>query len=353
MSSDMLPLVSVIIVNYNGKGFLLDCLAAVLQSDYKNIEVIVVDNGSTDASLATVKDMFSDYRLRYIGLESNFGPAYARNKGIEVSNGVYIAFLDNDTSPTPQWLNKPVEAMEEDLRIGFCQCKLLLRDSPDKLDYVGDYLSQFGFLIQRAQTAEPDAGQYDSRDDIFSAKSAAMVARAGTLKIIGFFDEDYFIYLEETDLCWRGWLMGKKTVFIPQSWVYHAFGGSALSLKEKQNYFAKFHGCKNYITTLIKNLGTCSMTIIVPVHILIWIGICTWLILHGRIRDAGYTFKGICWVFKNMSGILKKRKDIQSKRVMPDRDLFKIIMRREGLGYFYKKLSRQQSIGHAQGFYRR
>lgn len=352
MNIDMFPLVSVIIVNYNGKGFLLDCLGAVFKSRYKNIEVIVVDNGSTDGSLAAVKSIFSDERLRCcICLDTNFGPAYARNRGIEASNGIYIAFLDNDTLPMPEWLEKPVELMQEDLRVAFCQCKLLLRDAHDKLDYVGDYLGQFGFLIQRAHTAETDTGQYDSQDDIFSAKSAAMVARASILKRVGYFDEDYFIYLEETDLCWRGWLLGKKTVFIPESRVVHAFGGSALSLGDKQNYFAKFHGCKNYITTLIKNLGVVSIIKIVPVHLMLWVCICFWLILHGRIQDARYTFRGILWVFKNMPSILKKRKEIQSKRVMVDEDLFKIIMRKKGLSYFYRKLSKARAVGYAQGFY--
>jgi len=352
MSDNLLPLVSVVIVNYNGKGFLLDCLGAVFKSDYKNIEVIVVDNGSTDGSLAEVGKAFTEQKLKLISLDKNFGPAYARNRGIEASGGAYIGFLDNDTIPLPEWLDKPIEAMARDFRIGFCQCKLLLRDDPDKLDYAGDYLGQFGFLVQRAQAGEPNTGQYDSNDEIFGVKSAAMVARASVLRDVGLFDEDYFIYMEETDLCWRGWLRGKKTVFIPQSRVKHAFGGSVLALGPRQNYFAKFHGCKNYIATLIKNLGALSMIKILPVHVFLWLGICIWLLLHGRLKDARYTFEGIIWVFRNLGSILKKRKAVQSRRVLSDKYLFKIIMRKKGLLYFYNKLSVKRSLGYALGFYR-
>lgn len=354
MSLNVLPLVSVVVVNYNGKGFLLDCLGSVLKSDYANIEVIVVDNGSTDGSVQAAGEMFNDSRVRIINLEYNFGPAYARNRGIENSGGAYIAFLDNDTMPSPKWLNKPIEAMELDLRIGFCQCKLMLKSAPDKFDYAGDYLGQFGFLVQRARAGEEDKGQYDQSEDIFSAKSAGMVGRTTIIKRLKGFDEDYFIYMEETDLCWRGWLMAKKTVFIPESVVYHAFGGSALSLgSEKQNYFAKFHGCKNYITTLIKNLGMFYLLIMVPVHILMWLAISIWLIFHLRLKDSWHVFRGILWVFLHFPGIAKKRKEAQSKRVISDRELFKIIMKKRSLFYFYKKLSGHGSLGQAQSFYRR
>lgn len=348
------PLVSVVIANYNGKQFLSRCLETVFNSTYKNIEVIVVDNGSVDNSLPETKAKFNDTRLKLIALEKNFGPAYARNRGIEIAQGKYIAFLDNDTETEKDWIEKPVQVMEEDEKIGVCQCKLLLLKDPQKLDYVGDYLSQFGFLVQKATANEIDKGQYDSNFEILSAKSAAMIVRKELIDKTGGFDEDYFIYVEETDLCWRGWLAGYKAIFVPESRVYHLFGGSALSLgNAKQNYFAKFHGTKNYITTLLKNLGTFNAIKIIPVHIALWAGLAFWVLIHKKTIDSKNIFKGIFWVFMNLGLILKKRRQIQSIRVVSDRELMPRIMKKQSFNYFYKKATTAQNVGLAHGFYRK
>ena len=177
-----------------------------------------------------------------------------------------------------------------------------------------------------------------------------MVVRREMLDKTGFFDEDYFIYLEETDLCWRGWLAGYRVMFIPESIVYHEFGGSALSLGARQNYFAKYHGSKNYISTLIKNLGALNLIKMLPVHIFSWTGVFFWLLLHGKPREAGYVLKGMLWVFFNLAKLAKKRRRVC--RVFSDKELLPRIMRKRSLKYFYNKIARPQNIGLAEGFYR-
>jgi len=144
-----LPLVSIIIVNFNDKRHLYRCLSSILKSEYPSFEIIVVDNGSTDGSVELVKKLFGNNpRIKLIQNERNLGPAAGRNIGAEVAKGRYLAFLDNDTEVNPKWLKEAVKVMESDLTIGAAQCKLLLMGHRNRFDYAGDYLSPYGFLIQ-------------------------------------------------------------------------------------------------------------------------------------------------------------------------------------------------------------
>lgn len=345
------PLVSVVIVNYNGKKYLLNCLKGIFANKYSNYEVIVVDNGSTDGSVEEIKKKYGRRKnFQVLELKENFGPAYARNRGAEKAQGKYLAFLDNDTLPEKNWLIPLVEAMERDKSIGACQCKLLLMRERHRIDYVGDYLSQFGFLVQRVQGGEKDIGQADERVEILSAKSAAMIISKEAFQKAGGFDEDYFIYLEETDLGWRTWLVGYRIIFIPESVVYHEFGTSQTILGERQNYLVKFHGTKNYITTNFKNLGTVNLIKILPIHIFLWIGIAGWMALKRNFYESALIFKGIFWNFLYSFRIIKKRFQIQTKRKISDKELFPKIMRRKSFTYFYNKFARPHKIGRAKSW---
>lgn len=197
------PLVSVVIVNYNGRGFLRACVESVLNCDYPDFEVIVVDNGSNDGSCEFVENISrSNSNVKLIRNKNNLGPSAARNQGIEIAEGKYIAFLDNDTRVDPLWLKTAIIFFQSDPKIGACQCKLLLDSSDSVIDCVGEYLGQNGFLVQVVISGEEkDIGQYDHIGEIFAAKSAGMIARKSVLDKIGGFDEDYFIYVEESDVC--------------------------------------------------------------------------------------------------------------------------------------------------------
>jgi hypothetical protein len=345
-------LVSIIIVSYNAKEYLIQCIQACLQSSYQPIEIIVVDNGSTDGSVDAVKGNYSTQSLvQLIALPQNYGPAYARNRGIEKATGKYLAFLDNDTKPEQKWLTDLVKIMESDNKIAACQCKLLLMQDPTRIDYVGDYISQYGFLVQEVNGGDLDVGQAEQVSEILSAKSAAMCARADVIREIGMFDEDYFIYVEETDLGWRMWLKGYRVVYIPTSKVYHAFGTTSKFYPDFANYNVRFHGCKNYILTLFKNFGFGYLCRVIPIHIGLWLGIGGWLAVKGKFRDSRLIGKGIWWNIIHFSASWKKRKRIQSERKVSDREIMPIIMRKRPFKYFYQKMATPHKVGHADSWY--
>ncbi len=345
------PIISVIIVNYNASRFLEACLVGIYKNHYPNFEVIVIDNGSTDESVKNALEKFGKQKnFQIIVNQSNLGPALARNIGCQKAKGKYLAFLDNDTIPHPDWLVNLAEAMEKDPTVGSCQCKLVLVRDHKKLDYVGDYLSQFGFLIQKCKTEEIDDGQYDEEFEILSAKSAGMGMRKDVFDKIGGFDPDYFIYVEETDLGWRIWLAGYRNIFVPRSIVYHEFGTTALTSPSLQSFNVKFHGTKNYIMTLIKNLEAANLIKILPIHVFLWFGIACWLIFKKRDKNGLVVMRGIIWNIVHLPQIIKKRRKVQKERIVRDAQIFPTVFRKVKFSYFYDKFTQPQSVGHAQSW---
>lgn len=333
---------SVVIVNFNGGQRLRRCVQSVLKSNLRNIEVIVVDNGSTDASIASVSDLSSvGIALRVIKNRKNLGPAAARNVGIVACTGKYVSFLDNDTEVDSEWLVEPVSIMEADPTVGACQSKLLLMSKPRSLDYVGDYLGPYGFLIQRARHGETDNGQFDAIEEIFTAKSAAMIVRRSVLEQVGVFDHEYFMYMEETDLCWRIWLRGFRVLLSPKSVVYHAFGTTRQILPHESERLIMYGGCKNYIRTLIKNLELAGLVRVLPIHMILWVGIAIWMVMHNRTRSASFVAAGLFWNIRHFRSSLLARRQVQHYvRRVPDALLSRSICRSSNIIQHFYKLAR-------------
>jgi hypothetical protein len=298
------PLVSVIILNYNGKRFLNECLTSVLNSSYPNFEVILVDNASTDDSIKFVKERFGHVPVLMIVKNSNnLGFAAGNNVGTSYSKGKYIVFLNNDTVVEPNWLIELVSVMETDAKIGAAQSKLLSLADKRFIDSAGDFIDYYGFPIRRGSWGEEDKGQYDRVEEIFSARGAATIVRRKLLTEIGAFDADFYLNYEDIDLCWRIRLNGYKIVFVPKSKVYHIGGASITST------VGVFYTEKNRISALLKNM---------PLKYLVKYNPLTFT-LCGLISDLLFKrplllyarIKAILWVLKNFKKIWCKRLLIQ------------------------------------------
>jgi GT2 family glycosyltransferase len=345
--------VSIIIVNYNGKSYVDKCVDSILKSESPSVEVIVVDNGSVDESIMYLSNKYKNLlNIKFIELDKNYGPAYARNIGVSSSSGIYIGFLDNDTVVDKNWVIEAITKFKYNPQLAIIQCKLILASSRTRLDYVGEYLGQNGFLVQRNIAGEEDTGQYDQVVEILAAKSAGMFITKEAFIKIGGFDPDFFIYVEETDLGWRSWLAGYHVIYLPSSIVYHEFGTSSIILSNNQNNRnGKYHGCKNYILTLCKNLGVRSLVAILPIHVGLWLGLAWYsLIRRGDWKAFTWIHLAISWNFINIGRTLTKRRLVQNERKITDNDLFKIIMRKRPLSYFINKVTIVQKVGNAEGF---
>lgn len=345
----MKPLVSIIIVNYNGYSLLTSCLDSIFLNNYSNFEIIIADNGSSDNSVSKIKKKYSKYqiKLKILNLKKNYGPAYARNQAFLKSKGDIIAFLDNDTLVKKDWISQVVPIFRSNKKIGVIQSKLLLLEQPNRIDYVGEFLGNLGFLKSTAQYGEIDNGQYDFQKYILAAKSAGMFISRQAFIDAGKFDSDYFIFMEESDLGWRTWLAGYKNVFCPQSIVYHRFSSTKDIVDPNfNNYLVRFHGTKNYIQTLIKNLSFRYLLKILPVHLFLWFCLATYLLFTKKFLSAKNIYKGIFWNFINIRKIIKKRRLVQKSRKLSDDDLFKKnkLMAKTSLSYYIKKFTNSQRV---------
>lgn len=330
---------SVIIPTFNAKKYINECISSILKNVYLNYEIIVVDNGSTDNTLNYLKETFSEelVKIKFVVLDRNYGPARARNEGVKVARGQYLAFLDSDTEVEKNWIGEALKCFEKNKKVAALQCKLLLMSNRNCYDYAGEYLGSLGFLIPVASYGEEDHGQYDSSLKILAAKSAGMFIKKDVFDKIGGFDEDYFIFLEETDLGWRCWLAGYEVIFCPQSIVYHHFSATKNIVdKDFNNYLIRFHGTKNYILTLYKNLSGKYLWRILPRHIFLWMGLAGFLLLAGRWRSEGNILRGIGWNIIHFQDNIQKRQKVQKERIVSDEELFekKTLMKTKSLGYF-------------------
>jgi GT2 family glycosyltransferase len=239
------PLLSVIIPHYNGAHHLPPCFAALRAQTYSNLEVILVDNGSTDESLALTRRDFPEVKI--IELGRNLGLTGAINRGIEQAGGAVLVPLNNDTEVAPQWAQALVDRLNAFPDAGMVASKMLLFSERHKIHSAGDGFGSDGIPINRG-VWQPDTGQFDADTYIFGGCGGAVAYRREMLDDIGLFDEDLFMYLEDVDLNWRAQLAGYRVVFAPQAVVYHhlsATGGGVI---------ASYYTGRNTIWMLAKDL---------------------------------------------------------------------------------------------------
>lgn len=238
------PLVSIIIPNWNGIQHLGGCLNALRVQTYSQIEVILVDNGSTDGSLAFVTEHYPEVRL--LALEQNLGLTGGNNLGFEAARGEILVSLNNDTEAHPRFVEALASALEEHPEAGMAAAKMLLFDRRDHIHSAGDGYGRDGIPFNRG-VWQRDEGQFDEPGWIFGGCGGAVAYRSTMLDDVGYFDESFFMYCEDVDLNWRAQLAGWKCWYVPQAVVYHklsATGGGPI---------ASYHTGRNTLWVIAKN----------------------------------------------------------------------------------------------------
>ncbi|NOZ05876.1 MAG: glycosyltransferase family 2 protein [Chloroflexi bacterium] len=242
------PLVSVVIPNWNGAHHLVTCLDALGRQTYPNFEVVLVDNGSTDRSVALVQERYPAVRL--LVLPENQGFAGAVNAAIrDLAQGEIIALLNNDTEVHPDWLAALQDALTRYPQAGMAASKILLFDRRDTFHSAGDTFGVDGMPVNRG-VWQRDVGQFDREELIFGGCGGAVAYRRAMLDEIGLFDRRLGSYCEDVDLNWRAQLAGWQCIYVPKAIVYHkvsATGGGPLS---------SYHVGRNVLWVLARDYPT-------------------------------------------------------------------------------------------------
>lgn len=228
-------------------------------------------------------------------------PTFKRNLGVKNARGKYVAFLDDDLEVSKSCISRMEKYLEDNPKVGMVYALLYKMDDPTKVDTSGSWLTWAGFLYEKYEN-----NLWKSPYPVLSAKSACCMIRKDLFWQVGGFDENFVIYGEETDLSWRVWQSGYRVELLPNALGYHAF---ETSLKPRTYYnqeYIHYHGCKNYVTTLLKNLPKDKMYIA-------WINFLVWGIV-----GCAFLFKNrqaSRWIFKGLRYVLKNRKYIMNKRI--------------------------------------
>ena len=302
------PRVSLIITNYNGARYITQCLDSIFKSSLSDCEVIFVDDGSTDKSREILQNYKNHPRLKLIFQKENQGPAKARNQGAGKAQGEYLFFLDVDTKIEKDCPRTIVSKFEQNKKIGALQAKLI-QAKTGNIETAGHFLSFLGFPYEIRDSEVEN--HHNKEREIFGARSAAFAIRKNLFEKIGCFDEDYFIYGEDTDLSWRVWLSGFHVIFLPQAKVFH-FGKSSLNPKTEWRLF--YEGAKNNTNYILKNASLRIIFSILPLHLLGWFILSLKLILQGRFSSAIWIYKGFWWNIINLPKTVHKRKMVNRYR---------------------------------------
>lgn len=236
---------SVVVPNYNGARFLRDCLDSVREQSYPNLEAIVVDDASTDASPDLVIREFPEMQL--FRMPKNSGFARAANEGMRRARGEVILLLNNDAAANSDWVEQIVEVLHRHPEAGSVASKMVLWDQPNVIQSAGDIFLRSGVPDSRG-VWQADAGQYEREEEVFGASGGACAYRRTMLEQIGLFDERFFMYCEDVDLAFRAQLNGFACIYAPKAVVRHRLSASGAGT------LASYHCGRNFMWILARDL---------------------------------------------------------------------------------------------------
>lgn len=255
--------VSIVILNYNGRGYLEQFLPALIKYSSPH-EIIVADNASTDDSVNLLKKTFPQVRL--IELDKNYGYAGGYNEALKLVDSEYFILVNSDIEVSPGWVDPLIDKLASDKNIAACQPKIRAFHNKEYFEYAGaagGFIDWLGYPFCRGRildNLERDEGQYDTDIDIFWASGACFAIRKEIFHQAGEFDSDFFAHMEEIDLCWRIQNMGFKISYCHNSIVFHVGGGTLSSNNPRKTYL----NFRNGLYLLVKNVPLRKLLYTIP-----------------------------------------------------------------------------------------
>lgn len=299
--------VTVVIVNWNGKALLDECLESLRKQVYSSFSIIIVDNDSQDGSVDFVKTNYPE--IKVIALSQNLGFASANNLALQTIQTDYVALLNNDAVTDTMWLNNLVTALETRPEAGFVASKMLFYHQPDVIDRVGDAYTKAGTALLRGRGMK--SHNFNEIDWVFGACAGAALYRMSMLNDIGLFNENFFLLYEDVDLSFRAQLKGYKCLFVPQAIVYHKGSHSIIHDSPMSIYYSH----RNLEWVYIQNMPARLILRTIFPHILYNIAALCYFVVRGRGIDY---FRAKRDALKGFKRALKKRHQIQNSRTAED-----------------------------------
>jgi GT2 family glycosyltransferase len=303
------PHASIITVNTNELHRLVKYLPS-LTASRGDFEVLIADNGSQDGSLEYLSAQYP--AVRTLALGNNLGFCAANNRAALSARGEFLVFLNPDTQVDPDWLVRLLRPFE-DPAVGLTTAKILLMSRPDTINTCGNDVHLSGLTLCRGMGS--DQTHYSASDDVAAVSGAAFAIRRDLFQQLGGFDEEFFLYMEETDLSCRARLAGWRCVFVPESIVWHdyslRFGPVKVFYQERNRY-----------RMLLKNYRWPTLLLLLPALLLA--EAVTWGFVLGNDRPNWRNkLRAYGETANHFREILRRRKETQALRKNRDRDLIR------------------------------
>jgi GT2 family glycosyltransferase len=302
-------MISVVVVNWNGKPLLADCLASLRSQTFPEFEVLVVDNGSTDGSSDFVQEAFPQFKL--IQLNENRGFAGGNNAGIRQASGEWIALINNDAVADPNWLSCLYRAVKDNVQVGLAASRVVLTSGA--LDSAGDGMTIAGVPYKRGHGNAPD-GIFLKPAEVFGASGCGVLLRRSMLDRIGLLDEDFFCIYEDGDLNFRARLAGFHCIYVPEAMIVHRLHGTLGRLSKTYVYY----GQRNMEYLYFKNMPGRLFWRYLPVHLLSNILGFGYFIFRGR--PFQFIRAKLSFIL-DLPHVLRKRRDVQKLRKVDDQTI--------------------------------
>jgi GT2 family glycosyltransferase len=311
--------ISILIVYWNSAAYLPRCLASLSSQTHVNFEIIVVDNGSEDGALDGLHEKYPSLNLHIHRLTSNLGFAVANNVGARFARGKWLALLNADAFPEPDWLEQMLKAADQNPQFTFFTSLQIQANIPELLDGTGDAYHVSG-LAWRQNYNHP-VSKYSIRScEVFSACGAAALYPRQEFLDAGGFDEDYFSYHEDIDLGFRLRLRGLNCVLVPQAIVHHI--GSAST--GKRSDFSVYYGHRNLVWTYFKDMPAVLFWCYLPLHIAVNIFFLIYFTLKGK---GNVIWRAKLDAIRGLPMILRKRREVQLQRQIPFAEIHRVMSR--------------------------
>lgn len=316
MTSGEIPVVSVIVLNYDGHRWLHGCLSSLAAQDFASLEVILVDNHSSDESIAFVRNRFP--WVRVLELQRNVGFAAGNNAGARVARGRFLAFLNNDAEADCQWVAALKTALDANLRAGLATSLVVYLHDSAIVDSAGDGYARWGGAFKHRH-GQPDSGDRQTAE-VFSACGAACMIRREVFDELGGFDEDLFLVYEDVDLSYRAQLRDYRCLYVPDARVRHAGSGTMGPVSRT----SVFHGQRNLEWVYIKNTPSLLLLRTLPGHAIYALAGGVYLAWSGHLG----TWLAAKWAaFAGLPAVLRKRRVVQRSRSTDTRRLWNLMER--------------------------
>ncbi len=309
----MSKLASIILLSYNSRKDLAECIPSLIIQTYTNHEIIVVDNASTDKTPEFIKANYPDIKLIETG--SNLGYPAGNNVGARHAKGEYIIILNPDTIVDSDWLSQLIKPFEEYPDIALTTSKILMYHQQDTINTCANHSHFTG--IDFCKGLYEHTLYFSKPEEVGAVSGCSFAIRREIFEELGGFDPDFFLYLEDIDLSWRARLAGYKIMFVPLSIVYHKFRLSVSPLKE-------FHLERNRYLMLMKNCSLKMMILISPALLVTEIVTLGYAVLHGM----PYIHNKLCaywWVLMNPDKIITNRRKVQKNRKISDKEFLRLL----------------------------